>query len=171
MGLLGKLFGKSPKSKYAELLDSCVTHLRVGLFTRVYAQYKNEDKDNKPALIAGTIMNYISCEDPINEEGRLYLQNNKLFIEQEARKLIQKNPEIRYAIAMLYTASICLIPENTGNLSEHVDRLTSRATDIGVQMIEPDDLGGPFNTYSAIADFANKFRIETEKISPSVYSK
>ena len=173
MGFLRKLFDDiPPEINYVELLDRCVKHLRSGLFARIFLQYKNEYKHDKPTLVAEAIMNYIACEKPHNDERKLYLQNNKSFVEQAAKKLIRNRPEIKNAVIMLYIASICLIFQRSGNVSsEHVISLTGRAIDLSVQIPTQNDWGDFANMCSTVADFTDKYRIETDKIWSSVMSK
>ncbi len=160
MGIFGRLFGKSQKYIYKELLDDYVTLLRVALFSRIMSKYKDHE-GKKSQLIAGAILNYITCEKPTNEDGRLFLEDNRSFIEQETRKLIQENSEIRSAVEMLLLSEINLIAISTGDVSsEHIIDLSSRAIDIGVQI---PVCNNPGEMYAGIVEFIDGFCTESDK--------
>lgn len=159
MGILGKLFGKNQKHESIELLDSCVTLLRTSLFLRILPNYKDYE-GKKPQLIAGAIMNYINCEKPTNEDARLFLEDNKSFIERETKKLLKGNPEIKSAVEMLLLTEMNLITISTGSVStEHIIDLTSRAFDIGAEIPVMHD---PGEIYGAIVAFVGEFCTESD---------
>jgi hypothetical protein len=172
LGLFGRLFGNNTKVNNIKFLVDCLNNLRNGLAIRILAHYKNENDKHTNALVAGAIMNYILCEEPNNEEVRHYFTQNKVFIKQETKNLINNDPSLNYPISMLYLASICLIVEREGIVNhEHIINLISRGADLGVQILTADDLGGIENMNNSFEEYSTKFQLETLVIEQSLFNK
>jgi hypothetical protein len=127
--------------------------LRLGLFGHLQRKYRPEWGD-AAKLLSVAIVNSAILEEPGNDDGIRFRQTNRALIEREALAL-HADEKSAMTLRHLYAAELMNQVLVSGSpFSERSDRLTERATDLGIEIPNLNELCGSRNVHRGIEALA-----------------
>jgi len=128
MGFISKIFGRF-RNQRIELLEASIAQLRLGIFSRLFKKYFEDYGKQNGEYLSAAIINKILLEEPGNDEGKQFSENNIILIEEELQK-ISEDKIIADALSYLYAAHTLYLVYLTKNLSQNVRKnLVSKQCD------------------------------------------
>ena len=80
------------KRQLVQSLQHAGNLVKVGLYTRLLAQYEESYERKFASFLAAAVTNEVFSDNPSNEEAKAFLKSNKVLIDRELRKLSSDRP-------------------------------------------------------------------------------
>lgn len=159
MEIISRIFDRF-KDHTIELLEASIAQLRLGIFSRLSKKYFDDYGKQNGEFLSAAILNKILLEEPGNDEGKQYRENNNVLIEEELRK-IPDDTIIADALSYLYAAqTLYLVYLTKEPFSKRAQELGEQATRLSVYIPDTYDICGSDNVQKCVLEimkYASKF--------------
>jgi hypothetical protein len=159
MGIISKIFGCF-KNQTIELLEASIAQLRLGIFSRLSKRYFKDYGKQNGEYLSAAILNKILLEEPGNDEGKLFSENNALLIEKELQT-ISEDKIIADAFSYLFAAqTLYLVYLTKEPFSKRAQELGEQATKLSIYIPNTYDICGSDNVQECVLEimkYASKF--------------